>query len=230
MRKILVMALGLAVSPAYAGAQWSLSPDGHNQYAFDYSTSMRIRCAFTWSSCIEIDNGLVILSETGSLTFRFSGTSGVFTATNVGRQLDLGTLQTIEEGSFAFPTNGSAYGLFLVFNLSVNSTSPMVMSPGWNAGYIRFTGIVDGSHIVAAGNEYGFRDHFRIPTAPPPPRGSTILLASHGMLPRIDVGTADHALSATVGLVPESSTWMMLGTGLLALGGVAVTRRSPPNG
>lgn len=226
MRTMLVLALGLVTTPLAADAQWGIAPDGHNQYTFNYSTSMTFGCGPDWAGCAVSGNILTYSSASGSLTFTFTGTSGVFTAGNVSRPLELGTLHVTETGSYSFPTVGHPNTIFLTFNLAVNSTLPIATTAVWRAGYIREGGIVDGSYINPVGNEYGYRDHFTIPTAPRPPRGSTIIVASHGMPPWLFASSADHVLTAQVGLVPEPSTWMMLGTGLLGLGGVALRRRS----
>ena len=67
-------------------------------------------------------------------------------------------------------------------------------------------------------------DFFRLPTTPPPTPGASILQVDHGTPPQLNAATADYVLTARVGLIPEPSTWMMIGTGLLGLGAVAVGR------
>ena len=229
MRTMLGLTLGLATFPLTADAQWGVTPDGHNQYTFNYATGMAFGCGPEWAGCSVSGNILSYQSETGSLTFTFAGASGVFTATNVGQQIDLGTIHVTESGAFSFPTIGHPNTIFLTFTLFMNSTIPTPIVAAWAGGYIRDLGIVDGSYITPVGVEYGFTNNFIVPTATPrPPRGSTILIAETGLPPRLPATSGDYTIEAWIGLTPEPSTWMMLGTGLLGLGGVAVGRRRRP--
>src|SRR5688572_6031177 len=129
MRTSLSLLAALVLAPQAASAQWSVSPDGHNQYAFNYATSIRMSCGPDWIGCTSNPNIVTFHSETGSLTFTFTGTSGVFVAGNQGLPMELGTLHVREEGSYVFPSLGHPNEIIFAFTVTLNSAVPIPVTP-----------------------------------------------------------------------------------------------------
>lgn len=228
----LAACLAVLATPAIAAAQWTTLPNGETQYTATYSTSGSFRC-WPWMdhlpgvACSTGANSLTLEKAGSAVTFTYFGFSGSqIVESYATRRLNLGDVTVDFTGPepFAFPTNlrPDVNGLgwldvtvhipgpdgSMIARTVPYSTLPVGSSLSWR-----------GCHIFYVGCTYG------IPIEPDPRgfiRGLLILNPGTPPMPAVD---GRYTITAAAAVVPEPATVALLGTGLLAVGGIAARRR-----
>lgn len=236
MRKTLgalVVATTLGAASAARADGWITLPNGEPGYVGNLSTSGVFACfaGVAAGHCVSSGNTLTLLNGTGSVTFTFTGTTQRLTATNVGQTASLGTVTTTVSGpGVTFPSlsglpDGQLSG-FLVATLGVSAAfevDGVVRPSGLTFGYLQLS-----STEILPGCCPNFGSFMAFAFVSPNPQGLrySTLLVDGITRPVLRPENGSISVTGTFGLVPEPSSILLLGTGIAALGGVAVRRRA----
>jgi hypothetical protein len=227
MRRLqLLGAVGLLVAgvtmPVTASGQWISTDPGDLQFRVDYSTRGAFSC---WQSsaaiafCSTSGNTATLTHNGVSLTLSYTGTSGTAIAKNTAATVvPFGTLNAVVTGGSTFPAELEFLPRVLIFELFLDLQAPVFQGTVVNGGAYREE--PGGLHLVQqVGYEYS---HFLFGTGLNPATGR----GYSGYFdripnPLISYSGGTYALTATVGLIPEPSTYLLFGTGLLGLAAIA---------
>lgn len=208
---------------------WELRPDLNWSYETDLSTSGVFRCALAErvrdGTCSASGNTLLLRHGDASMLLTFTGVSHPLTLVT-GSSLQRVTLGTIDfdvEGAddFLFPhTRGNAYPLFSLM-IQIGSTTPVVRSTSrlFSAYLPPRTAGSSTARLSAGGPEW-----FSVADRPD---GSQLALVFQSFdEPVLSASGGSVSITSDMALVPEPSTVLLLGSGLLVIAGVATGRRS----
>jgi hypothetical protein len=207
-------------STSAPGQGWVAQPGGEAAYAFPYNTSALFTCALhamALGSCSTAPGSITYARPAGSLTLTFTGSAGTHTATSAGQLVVLGTLVPTFSGSGPFVVETSGFEWWPVFQMTVTGTGM--------GDYRALAFVQDG--VLVLGPATGQPGHLTI-TPPPNPLGPSYPFVIVDLISSpvvTDATTGPVALTGYLGLVPEPSTYLMLGSGLLVLGGIGLRGR-----
>lgn len=223
MRCLALAAALLVAVPVTTHAQplgWSFV-DGEPAYTADYTTEGIFSCGtqrfLPGTSCAATGTTLTLGNGGNFVTFAFVGTTQRLTATAEATPVTLATITKSFSGTgpFTFPVTSRRPGW--AFGLEVRI--------GRDETQVRYRRLDGGTTAVSNCCE-GNRDYL---SRPVPPfdrfRYTHVVFSGFDQLV-LTTAPAPDELTVRVGLVPEPGTWALLGTGLLAVGGVA-RRRQP---
>jgi hypothetical protein len=211
--------------PSAARAQgWTKTPDGEFAYVTTFTTSGHFTCvaALAVGSCLATDNAVTITNGSASLTLTFLGVSGDLTATNVRTPMTIGTIQrqVTGVGPFTFPVVTNPNVPLFDFRIEVATTTPLASSGYWNAGFRNVGDDVAGNCCE------GHHTYVQLPVAmPPAPVTYTAIIIDTFGSPVIPNTDGTMQLQASVGLVPEPSTNVLVLSGLAGVALVSWRRR-----
>lgn len=224
-----LLVAGLApIGPAQAQG-WGALPNGDLAYTADYSTTGSFFCSGQYllpGSCTNVANGITITNGAASATFLFMGTSGTMVASTNGSALIpmiIGRIETSFAGSgaFAFPSVQSPANPLATLSVGISLAGGG--SATWRSGFINETGLAEIPRNCCSG--VGINERIGIPQTPLRPGGSGLVIHDFTTPVLSSTGGGVQQLSALPSVVPEPSTWALLGTGLLTLGAIAARRR-----
>lgn len=213
-----LLPLVMIVFPAGAAlAQWGTNPAGDPTYTTTYSTSGAFSCGvafiYTSGTCTNLAGGAIQLtSGDATLALGFAGTTGGFTASNVSQDANLGMfLESVGgTGPFVFPTNSAP--AFELFNFTLSLMSPLGART-WGTTFSHG----GGTSISGAGDQGQAYFAFYLGTPPGGPSEASLVYTFRDN-PTLTYEQAGRPLFAAVGIVPEPSSFILIGTGLLAIG------------
>ena len=220
--KRLLIGLLLMCGPSVSAAQWARLPNGEWGYTFNYTPQVQFVCGATAVGvCQGGSNSMTINNGSASAMLTFAGSAGTTVASNVSHRVSLGTFHVAFSGTpFTWPTALDAQQLFAV-RYVVTETAPISSTGAFSRRYRPLGGITASQNCCE-----GDVDFLTLGLSPQPP-GLTygVVAMSNFTFPTFSVGgPADFAVSATVGLIPEPSTWALMVLGLAVVGVVARKR------
>lgn len=210
-RLVAVIALALVV-PALtpAAAQWSTLPDGELGYTFDFTPFVTFACGRADEgpidgTCTSDGNSISFTSGDASLSVFFHPTTSTLTATNETQFFTLGSIETVLSGTGPFMW-------------------PQMMHP-WREVLFRLTGTFNAGFISHGGStisrnccgDYPSNVFFRGLLDSPPPSTYTLIAFDHITVPDLSAVSGSVDVTGAYGLIPEPSTFVLTGTGVLAL-------------
>ena len=211
--------VALTAAPA-AGQGWVAQPGGEAGYAFPYNTSALFTCAvhaMSLGTCSTAPGSITYARPTGSLTLTFTGSAGTPTATSAGQLVVLGTLAPTFSGSGPFVVETSGFEWWPVFQMTVTGTGM--------GDYRAIALVQDGALVVSAATGQAGYLTITPPANPLGPSYPFVIIDQISSPVVTDATTGPVALGGQLSLVPEPSTYLMLGSGLLVLGGIGLRGR-----
>jgi hypothetical protein len=215
---VLTLALALATPHARVGAQsFAFFPNGEAAFFTDLTTSGVFSCnpALVNATCTARDNTLLFGWGESTLHLTFNGIADPnFVVTNRRRPVTIGTIESVLTGP-ASPLPTPFTSPWFSLALTLTSTEPAA-SAQFLAGYFfapPFLPRAVGPLSV------------ELPAANQQPNlnySGSVFIINAGF---IDTRTGSIPVTATVGIVPEPSTIVLVGTGLLAVFGVSTRQR-----
>jgi len=194
-----------------AGATLLVAVTGTADAQVSYTTTGRF--VSTAASCNQLVANNSVACAFGGFTLTYTGTAGANIGS--GSVISLGTFALSGTGNATLPPPSVAFELF------INQTMP-------SAGSASFSGMVAGTVTTGPGGNMSTLMWT-------PNRTRSIGLANYTVIfdaigPAADVGIAipinnDRGINALVNVVPEPSTYLLMGTGLLALAMTARRRK-----
>ena len=214
--------------PAVVHAQgWSTLPGGDVIFTDTYTTSGTFYCTqggfAPGSSCVASGNRLTLGNNGAFITLEFLGRTQSVAAGNASVRTELGTLITTLSGTGPFVFPRPLNPNVLTFGLDLRIASRTVGAHGVGFGYIVTN--PPGNQPVNCCENLMTHSTFFVPR---PPAHYTYVgvtfdrFADFTLRPINEIRT----VSATVGLVPEQSTYALVGAGLAAMSGVVRRRRA----
>lgn len=167
-----------------------------------------------WGPCFSGDgtNQITFNTSTGTATATFTGVSATYLATNEEqRAVALGQFTVTASPGFTFPVN-LANPELPIFAFRLNANGSQVLHWEFGPG--------GGTTLLQQVGEYNFSI---APDADPSPWSGVVFEARPTSL----VANATTELQADISLIPEPSTMLLIGTGLVA---IARRRRGRRNG
>lgn len=229
MRRVCTLAVvALAGLPVAARAQgWAQLPNGEWGYTHNISTSGVFTCFepgnyLAGGSCSSTGNSLTLVSGASTMTITFTGSDQMVLATGErSGPLVIGTFTKSFTGApFSLPPVASVNGTLFNFRLLLSSTLPFPTSAAKLFGYTSRT----GNALPYDCCEYGDYTVMQMQLPPEPLRYSGIVYDNFAGVD-FTFDDSPQSLTTRVGLVPEPSTYVLLGTGII---GLALLRRRQP--
>jgi hypothetical protein len=221
-------ALMLSLPAALRAQGWSTLPGGDVIFTDTYTTSGTFYCTqggfAPGSSCVASGNRLTLGNNGAFITLEFVGRTQSIAAGNASVRTELGTLITTVSGTGPFVFPRPLNPNVLTFGLDLRIASTSLGASGVGFGYI-VTNPPANQPVNCCENLMTYAT-FGVPQPPAhyTYRGVTFdRFADFTLRPIDEIRT----VSATVGLIPEPSTYVLLGAGLAAMFGVVRRRRSP---
>jgi len=217
MKILLTTLLGmasLALARVDAAADpFSIQPNGDLVVDTAFTTHGIFTCPRSIACVGSGTSSITLASGTSTLSLSFSGVDASLLAGNTAVPVGLGTIQSAPMGAgFTFPTRANVDWPVVSFALSVSESSPTAhtLTFNWHAGPGGGTSL----------NFFG--DDFLASALPPNPGGFGYTHVGFTIDPfgpqskAFTVSSAPGAVSITanVGLIPEPSSLLLLGTGL----------------
>ena len=204
-------------------------------YSAGYSTSGSFLCSGQYvlpGSCASVADGITITNGSASATFRFFGASGTLVASTNPSALTpigIGRIETSFAGSgpFTFPFTQSPNGNPIA-RLSVTVSVAGSGARIWNSGFLNPSGLIEIPRNCCEGASDDLL--YGIEQTPRRPGGSALVIRQFTRPVLSSTSGAVQQLSAVPSVIPEPSTYALLGTGLLSLGGIAALRRKRAEG
>lgn len=228
--KIIRCIATIVMFPAALTAQtWSRTPDGTPRFTTDYSTSGRFACTdlrMLNGSCTASGNTLHLVSGDAVLDMTFTGTEGLVTTTaGIRTPVDVGSMSLVlsGQGPFLFNSlNNADQEPIFFFYLTLASTMPVSHGTWINGFYGTGTSQLVHNCCDGFGSDYIVLGL----TAPPLDFGfrpAGPLVYDHLTPQSYTAETSILQLRAMIGIVPEPTSFVLVGTGLLGI--YAVRRR-----
>lgn len=226
MKRSSLVAAACLLGASTAHAQWAKDASNAWGYTTDYAWTAAYECRvelFGPNPCATTATGVRLTSGTAWADISFVGTSGTLTANHVPFTTLIGT-HTVTFGGvgpFVFQPVPAAQALFAV-RYTVLSTTPNV-----SGGVMRTSYFFQSPTVLVAGC-CELDMNAGLLTLPAPAGFATSRVVSFHDVSRTNIsvnGPATWTVTASVGIAPEPSTWLMMLAGLGAIGATAYRRR-----
>lgn len=223
----LLAALLLLAAPRTTAAQaWTPNGDGNYTYHMNYSTTALFECGASWNylgTCAASGNLLTLGNQAGTatMTLTFTGASGNIDVFGDNVKVLIGTVTKTFAGSEQFSFAPVMNDQEWVFGMRANFFSTI---PVATQGVRRFRYRLDADEPLRENCCEDAITYFGLAfVAPPAPLRLTHLLIHNFNNPEITLTPESYTITAKVALVPEPSTYALMGAGLLSI--AAFTRR-----
>jgi hypothetical protein len=219
------------MQPRASDAQWSKLPNGELSYHTDYTSYMAFHCANFADEWVDVTcsplaggNGIVIWNNGASMTLSVTPTSGFLDATNVSKRVFLGAIQQTVggNGNFIFPAGAHPRSPMITFSVGIMTSTPFP----WGAGMYKGYNVPAPATSIAPNCCDGWSSVGTLPITAPP-AGFTYSSIAIDRFTRPVLLAQDNTIivEASYGLIPEPSTVVLLGSGLVGVAGVLARRR-----
>jgi hypothetical protein len=196
-------------------------PDGSLVFNTEFSTGGSFRCReprFLPVPCLELVDGGVTLGSGGdTLTLGFTGVNGAATVGNTPVPVTLGHIESSVTGSgISYPTPPNKNAWMVAFDFTMTQSQPV---PGGPSGFSWFFGPGNGTVLPLLEATF---NHPSFPTGPNPPGyeyTEIVYTVPHFNIPGFN---STIGVGAQAGVVPEPTTLLLVGSGLV---GAAYARR-----
>jgi PEP-CTERM motif len=199
-----------------AADPFTILPNGHLVVDTAFTTQGIFTCpASVWYGCVGSGTSSVTLSSGGmsTLTLSFLGVDTSLLVGTTATPVGLGTIESVLTGEgFTFPTRANVHWSVLNFALSVTESSPIASTRGfkWHSG--------PGGRTTLS---FFGKPYVEFPLPPNPPGfhyPSTVFtidpIGKHDSTLTVSSAPGSVGITADVGMIPEPSSMLLLGTGL----------------
>lgn len=230
------LALGLLslATPQVAAAQWVPLPGDQWTYEFQYSTTGTFSCGILLympgTTCTPSGSSVVFVTGERSVTMTYHGVSSpVRVALDEAPRVSLGEVEVRFAGlePYRFPPALTASA---IVGLSIGVAVDGLPTPGGRGpALVSYRGYPTSYGWGSPPSEFidfGTYGYLVLGSTTYPPTGNSYgLVLSQLSSERMPAANGRIGFEATVSLAPEPGTWALMGTGLVAIGGIAARRR-----